>query len=552
MKLSRALSALVIAGLMVATAGCGGSSNSSSSTPPPSPPPAPPPPVPPPPTPPLEPQYLASATSPFGANCDGATPVGTLYVNAEVEPSLAVDPSNGSLLNAVWQQDRWSTGGSRGIVAARSTDGGRSWTRQPMLFTRCAGGTGANDGNYPRASNPWITVSSDGTLNQLALAFSGDVLRPGSTSAVVAARSTDGGATWGPTQTLILDGSNFFNDKGAITADPVTVQNVYAVWDRLSSANVGPSEFTRSTDQGASWESARAIYDPGVNNQTISNAIVVLPNGTLVDMFLELLGTANGGYSSTIRVIRSSDTGDTWSAPITVAEDLAVGTRDPDTGNPIRDSALIPDIAVAPDGTLYVVWQDSRFSNGARDAIAISESVDAGVTWSSPILVNGDPTVAAFTPVAHVRDDGVIGVTYYDFRDNTTDTATLYTDHWLAVSMDASAWSDHQVAGPFDLTIAPIATSPGNGYFLGDYQALQSAGSLFLPMFVQTNSGNTTNRTDVFAAPAVSVTETAIFAAAKRSAMQAQPVTPDPAWRQRISDNIVRELHARLHASPNS
>ena len=35
------------------------------------------------------------------------------------------------------------------------------------------------------------------------------------------------------------------------------------------------------------WEPARSIYDPGQNDQTIGNQIVVLPDGTLVDLFAE-------------------------------------------------------------------------------------------------------------------------------------------------------------------------------------------------------------------------------------------------------------------------
>jgi hypothetical protein len=43
---------------------------------------------------------------------------------------------------------------------------------------------------------------------------------------------------------------------------------------------------------------------------------------------------------------------------------------------------------------------------------------------------------------------------------------------------------------------APVA----EGFFLGDYTGLDVVQTSFLPFFVQTNSGNTANRTDVFAA----------------------------------------------------
>jgi hypothetical protein len=53
------------------------------------------------------------------------------------------------------------------------------------------------------------------------------------------------------------------------------------------------------------------------------------------------------------------------------------------------------------------------------------------------------------------------------------------------------------VAGAFDLKTAPDA----EGFFVGDYQGLAAIGSSFVPFFVQTNSGNLGNRTDVFAQP---------------------------------------------------
>ena len=101
-------------------------------------------------------------------------------------------------------------------------------------------------------------------------------------SGLIVSRICLGGNSWGATNALIVDADVAFNDKDAITADPTDARFVYAVWDRLSTDHLGPTYFSRSADGGATWQQARAIYDPGLTNQTISNALVVLPNGTLV------------------------------------------------------------------------------------------------------------------------------------------------------------------------------------------------------------------------------------------------------------------------------
>ncbi len=459
----------------------------------------------------VSPLTLVSGPSPFagctiGGRSDGSS---VNYVNSEVEPWVAVNPTNPNNIVGVFQQDRWSDGGAHGLVTAVSHDGGNTWSSTWAHFSFCSGGTVANGGDFDRASDPWVTFAPNGDAYQISLSASADLL----TSAILVSKSSDGGDTWSEPTTIIRERSAFnFNDKESITADPTNASNVYAVWDRSrfpsDQANLnalrsfafrGDIMFSRTTNGGASWEPARAIFHPKSLEFTIANQIIVLPDGTLVDVFTDFKGSGINAPGIFVEVMRSTDKGVTWSDPITVDHLRTVGVTDPDTGQGVRTGDIVPDITVdSNNGNLYVVWQDSRFSGGAHDDIAFSQSTDGGLTWSAPVKINQTTNnAAAFTASVEVAADGTIGVTYYDFRNNTP-AAGVPTDYWIVhchgACTNPANWSETHVAGSFDMETAPVA----RGFFVGDYEGLASTGNNFRPFFIQANSGNTSNRTDAF------------------------------------------------------
>ncbi|MEA2628804.1 MAG: hypothetical protein QOJ10_1264, partial [Chloroflexota bacterium] len=161
------------------------------------------------------PLSVASGPSPY-ATCTADAGTGTNYVNAEVEPQLAVNPKDHSNVIAAWQQDRWSNGGAHGLVAGYSFDGGTTWGETTLPFTRCAPG-GAQ---YNRASDPWVSIGPDGTAYANAISFEAVSNR----NAVLAATSSNGGQTWKNLKTVVAyeaNGGQFSTDKNSITANPV-------------------------------------------------------------------------------------------------------------------------------------------------------------------------------------------------------------------------------------------------------------------------------------------------------------------------------------------
>src|SRR5437870_852427 len=304
-----------------------------------------------------------SGTSPFaGCTADDVAgqiardPTGQrkVYLNSEVEPWVDVNPTNPNNIVAFWQQDRWSDGGSRGLVAGVSLNGGVSWTSVVIPgISQCSGGS------LPRATDPWLSFAPDGTVHQISLALDIDppANRPGGNgrNALLVSRSTNGGLTWTAPITLIEDENpRFLNDKQSITADPTDPHLVYAVTDPTALANGASTRMLRVT---LTLTGHRSLRESGV---AVSGALEP-STGNLYGVWQD--SRFIGFRFDEVAFSMSTDGGLTWSTPIKVSQTPV------DTTNPLRAQAFLPSVAVTADGTIVVTYYDFR-NDGSSGELA--------------------------------------------------------------------------------------------------------------------------------------------------------------------------------------
>jgi hypothetical protein len=428
--------------------------------------------------------------------CNGGPQDGVLFRNSETEPHLAANPTDPNNMIAGWHQDRWSNGAAQSLGVAYTRDGGATWTQVTIPFTNCSGGPAAGGLDFERASDPWITFSPDGTAHYMAL-VAGNLTNE---NAMAVASSTDGGETW--SAPVIIKGSpaadgtgrSLFHDKNTMTADPANPRFVYATWT-VFRTGITAVLTSRSTDGGKTWSAARPSggLNTTVPAQTVifrqGAQIAVLPDGTLRNFFYRILFNNRTGTAATEQAtFKSTDRGKTW-----VKQDQTVSpftqrfASDPETGLPVRDAGPLPDVAVnRTTGELYVVFQDD---NGAGQAgVFISRSGDKGATWSTPIPADPGNTgnAQSFLPVVAVNDAGIVGVLFYDFRNDLLGDAPLSTDVWLQTFTPdlATPLSETRLTPTsMDMRQAPITGL--RGYFPGDYMGLDTVGTSFAAAFTR-------------------------------------------------------------------
>ncbi len=107
-------------------------------------------------------------------------------------------------------------------------------------------------------------------------------------------------------------------------------------------------------------------------------------DGTVYFAWARFTGDGSNGFNSSVYVVRSTDHGATFSAPLKISQTV--------------HDIQFPDIAITGDGNVFITYRqfaDVR-SSQPQDAIAYNVSANCGKTFSAPHLVTGfepyDPT----------------------------------------------------------------------------------------------------------------------------------------------------------------
>ena len=431
------------------------------------------------------------------------------FKDTEVEPQVAVNPTDADNVVGVFQEDRWSDGGAHGLLASVSMNGGGSYANNWAEFSACSDKPETEYFEHlPRATDPWVSFDKAGRAYQVGLPIIDGSLT--GESAITVSTSANKGVGWSDPVDVTRDfdpNGLVFNDKQSITANPYIAGHAYVTWiqgdlpgenhsfSKLAHAFSyrGRPMIARSTDAGAHWSAPKAMTNANLYAQ--GNQIVVLPDGTLVDVQAILFKGSgvqpnlNGVYMA---VMRSTDDGVHWSSPSKIAKlGTVAATAD---GQPLRVGDYLPDIAVDPhSGDLFVTWADGL--GGATNKIVMARSSDGGQHWTAPTVISHHNTAQSFNHAITVANDGELAALYYDTARNAAGPADgIPTDVYIRHSGDRGiTWSTPQKIKSYDFANAPIA----RGYFVGDYQGLEARGARGLIAFFGV-AGTTPESADVY------------------------------------------------------
>ena len=266
------------------------------------------------------------------------------------------------------------------IVCQKSTNGGSVWDTNGSY-------TGLNGGKVQ--DKEWVSI--DRTNNNIYVTWTQfdayNSSNPNDSSIILFSKSVDAGITWSTSIRLSQKGGDCVDDdnttEGAVPAVGPNGE-IYVAWAGKKPDGTNAIMFDKSTDFGETWLNQDIYvtdfpggwaYDiPGIYR---ANGLPVTAcdtsggayNGTV---YINWTDQRNGTSDTDVWLAKSTDGGQTWSAPIRVNDD-APGKQQFFTWMAIDQT----------NGKLYFVFYDRRnYSNTATDVyMAVSE--DGGTTFNN-------------------------------------------------------------------------------------------------------------------------------------------------------------------------
>jgi hypothetical protein len=249
-------------------------------------------------------RYLSDAVDQVGfASSDdhGATwtaPVTLYAAGGEAQFNQLLAPADGSLLDVFSEAGGPLPKGRARVAAARSVDGGRTWTA-PVTVASIAltQTTDPDSGSTIRAYGQAVGAATGG--GRVYAAWFED--RRSGTSAIRVSGSGDGGRSWGPPSSVVEEAAQPFLPTVAVAGSGAPGVTWYDLRDAAAGPGLGTEVwYGTSADHGLTWRSRR--LDGPFDLRIAPNATGA---GPFVGDYEGLVGLPSGFAAAYVRTLAS-------------------------------------------------------------------------------------------------------------------------------------------------------------------------------------------------------------------------------------------------------